>query len=188
MNPTNVLRFSLSDLIDGADIGPARVPLALLGQFQSEVSDFLKGLSGDVDPCQVQVAIEEGSLALVASGLLAAASLWHDLEQLKQSESLDDIDPKRAAIVERWQTVARQSPHRGYTVGEAQQEPLLLVNASNNFRRVGEGALALAFADYEPVYDESAFNRMVERGTIAWADVPDISQWIENLRGSTDQA
>ncbi len=41
----------------------------------------------------------------------------------------------------------------------------------------------IAFADYEPTYDESAFNRMVERGTIAWADVPDAAQWVENLRG-----
>jgi len=142
----------------------------------------------DVDPWQVQVAIEEGSLSLVASGLLAAASLWHDLEQLKQSESLDDIDPRRAAIVERGQSVARQSPHRFYAVGEVQQEPLLLVNATSNFRRVGERALASAFADYDPVYDESAFNRMVERGPIAWADAPDASQWVENLRGSINQA
>ncbi len=39
-----------------------------------------------------------------------------------------------------------------------------------------------------PVFDESEFIRMVERGTIAWADVPDASQWVEDLRGSTDEA
>jgi len=255
VNPTNALRFSLSDRVDGADIGPARVPLALLGQFQSEVSDFLKGSNRDVDPGRVQVAIEEGSLALVTSGLLPAASLWHDLEQLRQSESLDNIDPKRAAIVERWQSASRQFPHRGYAVGEVQHKPLMLVNGSSNFRRIAEDAWVvvekylhgrvvdlggktkanvhlelengttitvasnqealakedrnrlyrttllhvtaeenlgngelrnlrlLAFADYEPTYDESAFNRMVERGTIAWANEPDASQWVETLRG-----
>ncbi len=260
MNPTNALRFSLSDRIDGADIGPARIPLALLGQFQSEVGDFLRGSSRDVDPGQVQVAIEEGSLALVTSGLLVAGSLWHDLDQLKQSESLDSIDPKRATIVERWQTVARQFPHRGYSVGEVREKPLILVNAKTNFRRIAEDAWVvvekylhgrvvdlggktkanvhlelengatitvssnqdillkedrnrlyrpallhvtaeenlgdgelrnlrlLAFADYEPAFDESEFNRLVERGTIAWADVPDASQWVEDLRGSTDKA
>lgn len=258
MNPTNALRFSLSDRIDGTDIGPARVPLALLGEFQSEVSDFLKGSSRDIDPGQVQVAIESGSLALVASGLLAAASLWHDLGQLNQSESLDHIDAKRAAIVERWQSASRQSPNRGYAVGEVQSKPLILVNAQSNFRRVaddtwvvvekylhgrvvdlggktkanvhlelengatiivashqetlskddrnrlyrptllhvtaeenlGNGELRnlrlVAFADYEPAYDESAFNRMVERGTVAWANEPDATQWVENLRGGKD--
>jgi hypothetical protein len=255
VNPTNALRFSLADRVDGADIGPARVPLALLGQFQNDVSEFLKGSSRDIDPGQVQVAIEEGSLSLVASGLLAAASLWHDLDQIKQSESLDHIDPKRAVIVEHWQAAARQFPHRRYAVGEVQRKPLMLVNAQSNFRRVAEDAWVvvekylhgrvvdlggktkanvhlelengatitvassqdtlakedrnrlyrpallhitaeenlssgelrnlhlLAFADYDPAYDEGAFNRMVERGTIAWADAGDASEWIERLRG-----
>lgn len=255
MNPTNTLRFSLSDRIDGADVGPARVPLALLGLFQNEVSEFLKGSSRDIDPGQVQVAIEEGSLAMVASGLLAATSLWHDLDQLKQSESLDHIDPKRAVIVERWQTVARQSPHRRYAIGEVQSKPLMLVNAQSNFRRIAEDAWVvvekylhgrvvdlggktkanvhlelengamitvasshdalakedrnrlyrpallhiaaeenlgsgelrnlrlLSFADYDPAFDEGAFNRMVERGTVAWAGEGNASQWVEKLRG-----
>lgn len=255
MNPTNSLRFSLSDRVDGADVSPARVPLVLLGQFQNEVSEFLKGSSRDVDPAQVQVAIEEGSLAFVASGLLAAGSLWHDLDQLKQSESLDYIDPKRAAIVERWQIATRQSPHRRYAVGEVKKKPLVLVNAQSNFRRVAEDAWVtvekylhgrvidlggktkanvhlelengatitvasnqdtlakedrnrlyrpallhitaeenlgngelrnlrlLAFADYDPAFDEEEFNRMVERGTIAWADAGDASQWVEKVRG-----
>ncbi len=77
---------------------------------------------------------------MIASGLLVAASLWRDLGQLKQSESLDGIDPKRAAIVERWQTGAHQFPHRGYSVGEVQEKPLILVNAKTNFRRIAEGA------------------------------------------------
>ena len=53
--------------------------------------------------------------------------------------------------------------------------------------RLGNGELRnlrlLAFADYEPAYDENAFNKMVGRGTIAWANEPDASQWIETLRG-----
>mgnify|MGYP001618422828 FL=1 len=140
MNPTNELRFSLNDRIDGAEIGPLRVPLALLGQFQAEVSDFLKGSSRDVDPMQVLIAIQEGSLTLVASELLAAGSLWHDLEQLKQTESLDLIDPKRAAVVERWQAAARQYPQRRYTVSESPIEIIMRVDVQSNYRKITEDA------------------------------------------------
>lgn len=140
MNPINELRFSLRDRIGDAEIGPARVPLALLGQFQSEVSDFLKGSSRDVDPMQVQIAIEEGSLVLVASGLLAAGSLWHDLDQLKQAESLDQIDSKRAAVVERWQGAARQNPHRRYTVSENPIKTIMRIDVQSNFRKIAEDA------------------------------------------------
>lgn len=76
MNPINELRFAVSDRINDVEVGPAHVPLALLGEFQRDVSEFLKGAGRDVDPMQVQVSIEEGSLDFVASGLIAATTLW----------------------------------------------------------------------------------------------------------------
>ncbi len=36
----------------------------------------------------------------------------------------------------------------------------------------------------KPVFDEEAFNRAVEIGTRAWADVPDIGQWVAEQRGA----
>ncbi len=33
------------------------------------------------------------------------------------------------------------------------------------------------------VYQEEKFQEMVKRGTKAWADVPDATQWVEELRG-----
>ena len=41
----------------------------------------------------------------------------------------------------------------------------------------------LAFEHHHPAYDEDEFKRMVERGTQAWADVPDSAAWVETLRG-----
>jgi hypothetical protein len=140
LNPTNELRFSLTDRIDDIEIGPSRVPLALLGQFQLDVSDFLKGSSRDVDPMQVQIAIEDGSLTLVASELLAAGSLWSDLDKLKQAQSLDQIDPKRAAVIERWQAAARQSRYRRYVIGESSKKPIVRVDVQSNYRVVAESA------------------------------------------------
>ena len=59
MNPINELCFAVSDRINDVEVGPKHVPLALLGEFQKDVSEFLKGAGRDVGPMQVQVAVEE---------------------------------------------------------------------------------------------------------------------------------
>lgn len=254
MNPINELRFALNDQIDGVAVGPKHVPLSLLGEFQKDVSEFLKGSDRDVDPAQVLVAVEDGSLALVATGLLAAGSLWADLAHLKSPDSLNLIDAKRAGVIERWQAAARQNPHRSYRVADATAQVGFSVNAASDYSRVEEvwvqvekylhgtvvdwggktnpnvhlevegggvlkvassqamlakeeqnrlyrlallhvvaeenlmtGALRnlrlLAFEAHQPAYDESEFQRMVERGTQAWAGVPNSAEWLESLRG-----
>ncbi|UKE73888.1 hypothetical protein [Xanthomonas graminis] len=50
MKPRDTLRFALSDRIDDAPVGPSHVPLALLGEFQKDVTEFLKGSGKEVDP------------------------------------------------------------------------------------------------------------------------------------------
>jgi len=42
----------------------------------------------------------------------------------------------------------------------------------------------LEFVPQDPALDERALARMVERGKRAWADVPDASAWVEDLRGN----
>ena len=254
MEPANALSFALNDRINDAPVGPAHVPLALLGQFQKDVGEFLAGSGKDIDPGQVIISIEEGSLALVASGLLAATSLWADVEQLQNPAALGLIDPKRASVMERWQAAARKYPHRSYrladqagsvtvrvdgntdfrnqveavwvtvekflngqvtdlggtskanvhlkldsgkvlTIASSQQlladeesnrlyKPALLrVSAEENLR-TGElrNLTLLAFEAQQPVWDEAEFNKLVQKGTQAWADVPD--GWLEDLRSS----
>lgn len=134
MQPANTLRFALNDRIQDAEVGPAHVPLALLGQFQKDVGEFLAGSGKDIDPNQVMIAIEEGSLALVAVGLLSATSLWADVGQLQNSTRLGLIDPKRAAVVERWQTAARKHPHRRYTLDDRSGTAIIRVDARSDYR------------------------------------------------------
>lgn len=255
MNPINQLRFAVNDRINDDDVSPSHVPLALLGEFQKEVSDFLRGSNRDVDPTKVLVSIEDGSLAFVATGLLAASTLWADLEHLKSSDSLSLIDSKRASIVERWQAVAQKNPHRRYLVADQSAQVSFSVDSTSNFRRVedawvhvekylhgnvvdmggstkanvhlklengvtltiastqdklAEGEqnrlyrpallhvtaeenlltrelrnlILLDFEAHQPSYDDDEFNLMVERGTKAWADVPDATAWLEALRGN----
>ncbi|TAM29986.1 MAG: hypothetical protein EPN68_04110 [Rhodanobacter sp.] len=134
MQPANTLRFALNDRIHDAEVGPAHVPLALLGQFQKDVGEFLAGSGKDIDPNQVMIAITEGSLALVASGLLAATGLWTDVAQLDHPATLGQIDPKRAAVVERWQAAARKNPHRRYTLADQNGTTFVRVDAESDYR------------------------------------------------------
>ncbi len=136
MNPINQLRFSVNDRIDDIEVSPSHISLGLLGEFQRDVSEFLKGSNRDVDPTKVLVSIEDGSVAFLVSGLLAATTLWIDLERLKSPDSLSLIDPKRASVVERWQSVAQKNPHRKYSVADQlTQLSFFSVDSASNFRR-----------------------------------------------------
>ncbi|MEI7867096.1 MAG: hypothetical protein WCI11_04325 [Candidatus Methylumidiphilus sp.] len=133
MNSIDQLRFAISDRINDGEISPSHITLMLLGEFQKDVSDFLKGSNRDVDPSKVLVSIEEGSLAFVATGLLAASTLWADLEHLKSADSLNSIDSKRAIVVERWQSLAQKNPHRRYSVVNQLSQILFKVDSTSNF-------------------------------------------------------
>ena len=75
-------------------------------------------------------------------------------------------------------TLAKEDRNRLY------RPALLHITAEEN---LGNGELRnlrlLAFADYDPAFDEGAFKQMVERGTVAWADAGDASEWVEKVRG-----
>jgi len=253
MVASDTLRFALDDRINTAPVGPSHIPLALLGEFQREIETFLKGSDQAVDPGQVMVSIENGSLAILVSGLLAAASLWIDVWHLKNPHALGSLDQKRAAVVERWQAAARKHTSRSYslaavggnlmvrvdsatdyrnqieaawvpvekflhgtivdmggatrpnihlklddgrplTIAATQQliageeknrlyrPALLLVSAEEN---LSTGALRnltlLAFDSSQPRWDKAEFDRLVQKGTQVWAQVPD--PWLEELRG-----
>ena len=136
MNPINQLRFAVNDRIDNIDVSPSHVSLALLGDFQKDVNEFLKGSNHDVDPSKILVSIENGSLAFVAMGLLAANTLWTDLEHLKSKDSLSLIDPKRASVVERWQLIAQKNPDRRYlVVDQSSQESFFSVDSTSDFHK-----------------------------------------------------
>jgi len=134
MENADSLYFALSDRIFDAEVGPKRVPLALLGQFQEEVQEFLRGSNKDVDTSQVLASIEEGSLAIVVTGLLAASGLWKDLVSLDNPVALGLIDSKRATVMERWQSAARKHPYRSYRLTDKTGRISVRVDATTDFR------------------------------------------------------
>ena len=250
-----ILSFSLNDRVENVEVGVNHVPLALLGAFQKDVSEFLRGSTREVDPNDVIVAIVEGSVRLnVAAGLLAATTLFADIDRLQSNRNLSSIDPKRAAVIERWQVAAKQHINRKYRVFGTAISSSITVDSSSDYRRIeaawvpvekylsgkvvdlggktkanihielssgvsvtvtapqdllekeeknrlyknavlyvsadqniDTGELKnyklLSFSDVSPVFNEEAFNTMVEKGTQAWSDVPNVTEWLENLRG-----
>ncbi|MGV8869310.1 MAG: hypothetical protein ACOH2S_20515 [Janthinobacterium svalbardensis] len=254
MEPSDQLSFSVTDSVDDIPISPKRVPLSLLGEFQKDVSDFLKGSNRDAKPSDVMVSVESGSLALVASGLLAVTALWSDVSHMHSSYSLSLIDDNRAKILEKWQQKARENPNRSYKVSDkisgtsinidshsnfhqekniwmevekyllgtitdlgglskpnihvvlndgttvtvsanknqllneeknlVYRELLLHVNAEENLiSKQLRNIRLIEFENYQPSFDEEEFNRMTERGAVAWADVQDAGLWVDKLRG-----
>ena len=143
MEPLNTLRFAVSDRIHDAEVGPQHVPLSLLGEFQKDVSEFLRGSSRDVDLSDVLVSVEDGSLALVATGLMAATTLWADLARLESQDALAQLDPRRAAVIERWQASARANPHRRYRVADTDDHLNWLISHETQFRRVEDPWVAI---------------------------------------------
>lgn len=133
MQAANMLRFSVEDFVNGVEVGPAHVPLLLLGEFQRDVLEFLKGSGRDIDPAQLQVSIETGSLAFVVSGVLSARALWTDLATLELPDALDLIDIKRTAVLARWQASARIHPQRRYLVQDGGGRAFVAIDAQSKF-------------------------------------------------------
>jgi hypothetical protein len=154
MNSINQLRFAVNDLIDNDQVSPARVPLALLGDFQKDVwvhvEKYLHGIvvdmGGNTKP-NVHLKLENGVI----------------LPPIASSQAL----------------LAQSEYNRLY------RPALLHVSAEENLlTRELRNLNLIAFEDNQPVYDDDEFNLMVERGTKAWADVPEATAWLENLRGN----
>lgn len=135
MIPIDKLRLSINDRIDNNEVSPSHVSLALLGEFQKDVSEFIKGSNNNIDSSKIIISIESGSLAFLATGLLTAASLWSDLETLKNTNLLSSIDPKRANVIEKWQASAQKNPHRHYSVSDKSNMLFFTINSDSNFHK-----------------------------------------------------
>ena len=249
------IRIVLHDESAGYPVSPARVPLSTLRGFAKDVDELLRGDAGDLPVRELEVAVIEGSLA-IETRPTANPGLMHDLRLLVASELIDSMNPKRRAVVERWQKAARSARQQRYEISGAWLSQPVVISGETDFHaddadrwvrveryvqgevfelgglnnvnahlRLADGstllvsaardvlsndpknrlfkqALVRIEADYnvqtrehrnarllgfEPQdssLDEKALNRMLERGRRAWADVPNASDWVEDLRGN----
>jgi hypothetical protein len=243
--------------VEGLEISPRTIGLSQFNEFNQQVEVFIGG-SQKLKLDQVHVEIDQGSYVLRA--LLPAvvlSSLEPDLKLMARQDVLGELDIKRAEVVQRWQTRAKNAPDLSYEVrpegdalpkvrisretdyhvgkivpwvavekylfgqvvdmggmqkanihlkldrggktlliGSSQgylreqvenrlyHRALLHVRAEQHFRTGDLRNIQLiSFVDYQPTYNEEAFDRFTARGAEAWADVPDAARWVRKVRG-----
>jgi hypothetical protein len=256
------IAFRLRAKVKQAEITPATIGFSLFNQFNSEVEEFLAGSQRWLPLDDVRVEIQDGSYLLrVALPAALAAALEPDLLKLHSENSLGDIDPKRAAVIERWQKRARvnpdyrvciESPEPAFTpiqitrdtdfhtpdeddwvaiekyvvgtvvdmggttsanvhlVTEASGKRLVAASTENFLRDQQENYLyrkvqvhvaaqenvktgelrdirLISFIGKGPSYDEAELEAVIDKGTRAWASVPDSAEWLRNVRGTEDE-
>ena len=92
----------------GYAVSPERMPLSALHQFVRDVDEFVRGDVASRRAPAAEVSVVQGSFGLRVSSALDPA-LPHDLQRLAAGPMLDDVSPRRRAVVERWQKAARSA-------------------------------------------------------------------------------
>lgn len=127
------LELVLDDVVDGEPVTPSSMPVGLLSQFHEQVARFLKGSHADVDLDSLRVSIEEGSYKLVLPAMALVSGLASDMALLG-SGNVDDMDAKRAAVIEEWQKAAQRVQSRHYVVQADPAKPVH-IHAGSRFER-----------------------------------------------------
>ena len=134
------LEFSLNDVVGGQPLTPDNVDLPTLRGFLAEVETLIKGDVPGASLADSRVRIKEGSVKIVALvAHLLAADARGDLAKLEQTGDLDSIQSKRAQIIESWQSRARRSPSRVYSIPDGSRRGIQISNTSQ-FQHAGENA------------------------------------------------
>jgi len=127
------IRIALHDESAGYTVTPQRVPLSVLRAFAKDVDELIRGDLGDLSSKEIEVAIVEGSLAVVTVPT-ANPSLLQDLLRLASSELIDGLNAKRRAVVERWQKAARSARKVRYEISAALLDRSVVISAESDFR------------------------------------------------------
>lgn len=135
------LEFYLNDVIDNRPVTPSTVDLPTLRGFFEEVEKLIKGDVKNASLSDSRVRLEEGSVKLVALvSHLLAADVQSDMVKLDQTGDLDAIQPRRAEVVELWQSRVRRFPSRAYSIQSGPElRPLRIANTSQ-FQHGSENA------------------------------------------------
>jgi len=127
------IKISLHDESAGYDISPARVPLVTLRTFANDVHEFLRGEAPGADGASLEVAVVEGSLAIL-TGPVTDGGLLADLRHLARSDSIDSLNARRRTVVERWQKAAKSARHARYSISAPMLARPVVISAESDFR------------------------------------------------------
>jgi hypothetical protein len=126
------LEFSLDDVIGGRPLTRATVDLPTLRGFLEEVEKLIKGDVPGASLSDSRLRLEDGSVKLVTLvAHLLAADVRSDLAKLDQTGDLDAIQPRRAEVIEQWQSRTQRFPSRTYSIQTSStNHPLRIANTS----------------------------------------------------------
>jgi hypothetical protein len=127
------ITIAFVDRSSGYEATPQRVKLNSLASFASDVEAFLRGETKEIDSTQLEVAIREGSVAIETAPILAAPRLFDDLKALSHSELLDKIDPKRRAVLERWQRTTHSARDISFSISAPFLGNAVVVSIDSDF-------------------------------------------------------
>lgn len=131
---TQSITIALEDTSAGYEATPDRVRLSALTAFTSEVQDFLRGESKELDPTLLDVAIVKGSYGISVPSVPVGLAIFDVLMEMVSSFGLKAIDPKRWAVVEKWQRRAKNT--LGFAIrieSPALSRPIRISAESNYF-------------------------------------------------------
>lgn len=167
--------ISLHDESRGYEISPDRVPLAVLKDFSNDVEQFLRGDGKqlDTDFCSDDddqwVRVER--------------YLWGEIYDVggKQVVNTHMLLPDGKTI----KVETNRETIRGDKLNRLYKPAMVRIKADYNVvTREYRNAQLLKFVEHDSKLDEQAMARLTGHGAIAWKDVPNASQWVDNLRSA----
>jgi hypothetical protein len=140
-NELTELEFSLKDEIGGKPLTPDTIDLPTLRGFLAEIETLIKGDMPGASLADSRVRIKKSSVKVIALVRhLLAADVRADLSKLAKIGDLDAIQPKRAQVIESWQTRARRSPNRLYLIPDGANKKEIRISNTTQFQHGGENA------------------------------------------------
>jgi hypothetical protein len=164
MSETPSIEFVLQGKVAGVEITPRTIGLSQFNEFNLQAEAFVAG-SQKLKLDQVHVEIGEGSYVLrVLLPAVVMTSLETDLKLMTREDVLGEIDFKRAEIVQKWQSRAKDNPDLAYEIRpQGDAFPRVRIGRETDFR-VGEVVPWVAVERY-------LFGQIVDMGGAQKANV-----------------
>ena len=111
------MEFVLRSKIRGVEVTPHTISLSMFNRFNQEVEQLIVGSEKEVPLDEIHAEIEDGSYKLVVIiPAIISAVLAGDVRRLNDSETVNDIDSKRAEVILKWQNDSKKNDDTAYSV------------------------------------------------------------------------
>lgn len=130
------IEFVLHDKVGDVEVTPEAISLAKFNSFNQLVQEFIVG-SERMKLEDIMVRVGNGSYMLTAVVVaLVSTNLAADLMSLQADQSMDRIDPKRAAVMLKLQAESKRYPHQRYMIrSEGRGQRPIEINHTTNYRK-----------------------------------------------------